>query len=449
MPPSLRRITSAVCLLLASSIPTSALADDKRPEQDYGHPKEPTTVGDVAAWPLRVVLFPLFLVNEFIFRRPLGWLVTTVEKHRVIEEVTSFFTFGPRKQVTVLPSFLFDFGLLPSAGFNLEWRYFLAEKNTLKVHFGTWGLDWLAAKVSTDYELAKGEYVGLSAQFWRRRDNPFFGIGPRSRQDDYTRFGAQTFEVAPKYERSFGTASYFDARAGMRGLDFFEGTCCGEPELGGFIAAGRLPSPPGYQRGYYGGFQRMRLALDSRRDRPAPGTGVRADIHEATMFDLANRPAGESQRSWVRYGAAAGAAIDLTGYQRVIALTVNADLVDPIEGQVPFTELIALGGKGALMPGYIRNRAVGRSALVATAQYTWPIWVYLDGVLQLATGNAWGEHFSGFDLKAQRVTGSIGVRSNGDRDSAFEFTVGAGSDPLDEGFKLTSFRFLIGSNHGL
>ncbi|MBX3228991.1 MAG: hypothetical protein KIT84_41330 [Labilithrix sp.] len=449
MQPWLRRIACAVVVLVAATSATAALAEEKRPEQDYGRPKEKTDVGDVLAWPARVVLFPLYLVNEFVLRRPLGLLVVAVEKHRVVETVRDFFTFGSRDQITIYPSALFDFGLLPSVGFNLSWDYFLAEKNALDVHFGTWGLDWIAIKASSKYEIAKGEHLGLSTQFWRRRDNPYFGTGPRASHDDYTRYGSQTFEIAPKYTRNFGSASYFDTVAGGRGLDFFVGTCCGEPELSRSLANGLLPSPAGFGRGYYGGFQRSRLVLDSRKPRPAEGSGVRMDVHEETMFDLSGKNAGESARSWIRYGGSLGAALDLNGKNRVVGLTVDAELVDPIQGQVPFTDQVTIGGKGGLMPGYIRNRLVDRSAVVATLQYSWPVWVYLDGIIQLATGNVWGEHFAGFEPKASRLSGSVGVRSNAERDTAFELTAGVGTDPLDQGFAVSSFRFLIGSNHGL
>lgn len=443
----LRRFLGAVVLLLIASSSPPALAEDKRPAQDYGRPPEATTVGDVLAWPARVALFPLYLISEYVLRRPIGLLVVTVERNRVIETLQDLFTFGPRNEITVYPSALFDFGLLPSVGFNLSWDHFLAENNELRVHFGTWGLGWINTKLSSTYDFSKREHLILSAEFVRRRDNPFFGTGPFSDTSDWTRFGAQTFDIAPTYRRDLWRTSRIETTAGVRGLDFFEGSCCDDPALDVAIARGELNVPNGYHRSYYGGYQRFSAALDTRRPRPAHGSGVRVEAHEETMFDLADHP-GEAHRSWIKWGGSIGGAVDLTGHQRVLGLTVRTELADPIQGEVPFTDLASLGGDD-VMPGFIRNRMIDRSSLAATLQYTWPVWVYLDGVLTASMGNVWGEHLKDFKVQDSRLAAGVGVRSNGNRDSGFELLVGAGSDPLSEGFGVTSFRFLLGSHHGL
>jgi hypothetical protein len=77
------------------------------------------------------------------------------------------------------------------------------------------------------------------------------------------------------------------------------------------------------------------------------------------------------------------------------------------------------------------------------------VWMYLDGVVSVAAGNVWGTHLDDFKFKDSRLTAAIGVRSNGQRDSGFELTIGAGTDPISEGFSVSSFRFFLGSHHGL
>ncbi len=118
-------------------------------------------------------------------------------------------------------------------------------------------------------------------------------------------------------------------------------------------------------------------------------------------------------------GGLVGAALDLTGQQRIVSLSVNAELTDRLQGDIPFVEQVTLGGD-VLMRGFLRGRLVDRSALVATLEYAWPIWVYLDG-----------------------------VRSNQKRGSGIEVLVAAGTDPIDEGTHISSFRFSIGTHHGL
>ena len=54
--------------------------EDRRAVPDYDGRPEPTTAGDIALWVPRVVLFPLYLVSEYLIRRPLGWLISTGER---------------------------------------------------------------------------------------------------------------------------------------------------------------------------------------------------------------------------------------------------------------------------------------------------------------------------------------------------------------------------------
>src|SRR5262249_50698 len=148
----------AVFVLLLAALTTSvdARADEKRPVQDYGAPKE-TSVDEVLLWGPRVVLFPLWLTSEFVVRRPVGALVKVAEREQWPQEVVDFFTFGERRQITIFPSALFDFGLRPSVGFNAKWRYFVSDPNTIRLHFGTWGPDWIATRLVDTYALSKNE----------------------------------------------------------------------------------------------------------------------------------------------------------------------------------------------------------------------------------------------------------------------------------------------------
>lgn len=445
-----RRLPFVVALFLALSFATSAAhADDaKRPPQDYGGPPEETTPGDVLVWPARVVMFPLWLVTEFIFRRPLGVLVRAAERGAWVEELQDFFSFGPRKQVTIMPSALLDFGLRPSVGFNLVWKYFLAEENTLKLHFGTWGPDWIAVKATNSYALSKEQSLFVETSLVRRRDNPFSGIGPRSRQDDRSRYFNTVAEAGVGQQWNFWRESIIRSSVGLRSLAFHDddGGCCGDPSFSEAIAQGRFAPPPGIGRGYTGPYQRLSVEVDTRKERPAPGSGIRLEAHEESVFTV-DSGRGEERRSWVRYGGSVGAAVDVTGTSRVLSLSLAGELADPLSGTIPFTDQVALGGD-VLMPGYLRGRLVDRSAAVATLQYRWPIWVYLDGVMHAAVGNVWGERFKGFDMKANRLSSGLGFRSNGDRSSGFEFLFAVGSDPFDEGFAISSFRLLVGSHHG-
>lgn len=438
-------VGSALLGSLLASRPV--LADEpKREPQDYGGPPSETTVGDVVVWPVRVVLFPLWLLTEFVLRRPMGALVQLAERDQWVEGVTELFTFGERKQFTIYPSAMLDFGLRPSVGFNASYKYLGHENNTADLHFGTWGPDWIAVKATDSFALDEHHSVFVETALVRRKDNPFSGMGPRSRQDDRTRYASTIAEADVGHVATFWGASAFRSRAGLRSLAFHDGGCCGDPSIADGVAQGRFAEPPGYGRGYTGPFQRLELELDTRKPRPHPGGGLRAEAHEEAVFPM-DAPNNGQRRSWVRYGGSVGAAVDLTRDNRVIALSVAAEAADPLQGTIPFTDQVVLGGD-FLMQGYLRGRLVDRTATVATLTYTWPIWVYLDGVAHAAVGNVWGPRFAGFDVKAARLSSGIGFRSNGARESGFEALFAIGTDPFDEGGSVSSFRLVVGSHHG-
>ena len=416
----------------------------KRPLPDYGGPQKDTSPGQVLLWVPRVALYPVWLVNEYAIRRPMGALVTVAERDQWPVQVIDFFTFGDRDQVMLFPSALFDFGLKPSVGLNLSWKYFLAEPNTLHAHFGTWGPDWISAKLADDYALNRNAAATFDAAFHRRKDIPFYGLGPRSGSDVIARYQTNELEVAGGYQLNFWRSSSFASRTGLRALGFGAGTCCGEQSLRSAVASGEVPAPPGFDRGYAAAFQRLSFAIDSRRRQPENGTGFHVDAYGDATFAPAKN--ADDRRSWLGYGGSAGFAWDFW-HARTVGLGVAADLVDPLQGSVPFTAQVSLGGERP-MRGYLRDRLLDRSSLVGSLQYSWPIWAFLNGAVHTEIGNVFGARFEGFEARLMRLSGSIGVESSADPDSRFEVMVAAATDPLEHGFNVSSFRLLFGSHHG-
>ena len=334
----------------------------------------------------RVLLFPAWLASEYVVRQPVGALTRTAERQQWPEQVISFFTFGDRCQIMLFPSLLFDFGFKPSVGFNFGWKYFLVDPNTLHVHFGFWGPDWLSTRVIDEYNLSDKQSVNFEGQFVRRKDLPFYGIGPESPNKPRFRYQAMTSQFSLGYQNNFWRASALALRVGMRTLSFGTGSCCGEQSIDEGVQAGSIPAPPGLGDGYIAEFQGLSLALDSRRPLPDSGTGVRLEGHAEGVFAPAS--GSHAARAWMTYRGAAGAAWDVRG-GRVFGLGVNAELVDPLRGTVPFTDEASLGGNKP-MRGYLQGRLIDRSSLVARAQYTWPVWFYLNGVVQADVGNVFG-----------------------------------------------------------
>ncbi|HMJ12363.1 MAG TPA: BamA/TamA family outer membrane protein, partial [Polyangiaceae bacterium] len=114
---------------------------------------------------------------------------------------------------------------------------------------------------------------------------------------------------------------------------------------------------------------------------------------------------------------------------------------------IPFTEQVSLGGERPLR-GFLQDRLIDRSAVAATLEYQWPIWVFLDGALHYAVGNVFGEHLEGFEAKKLRNSVGLGVRSNTARDHPFEILVAVGTETFEQGAGIDHVRFVFGTTSG-
>ncbi len=74
----------------------SAFAAPKRKRQDYYGAPPPSS--RPLLWIPRVLLFPPWLVSEYVLRKPMGALVRTAEREEWVPRLEELFTFGDRRQ---------------------------------------------------------------------------------------------------------------------------------------------------------------------------------------------------------------------------------------------------------------------------------------------------------------------------------------------------------------
>jgi hypothetical protein len=130
-------------------------------------------------------------------------------------------------------------------------------------------------------------------------------------------------------------------------------------------------------------------------------------------------------------------------------LSLVTNFVDRTSGtsDVPFTELAMLGGAEPFV-GFLTGRLVDQSAIAAQLRYEWPIWAFMDGEINVAVGNVFGKHLDGLRAGLMRLSSGLGFRSTRSAGPGFEFLVGIGTEPFDTGFRVSSFRFVVGSTYG-
>ena len=392
-------------------------------------------------WIPRVLLFPLYATNEYLLRRPIGWLIRHAEAGNWFDKIQQLFTFGEDGNQMLVPTALFDFGLLPSVGLYYAGDDLFAKGNSLRLHGATWGRKWIDITAKDSYALTKRDSISARFEFKRSEDNVFYGIGANVDSHLASRYGLEKVEGAVGYGHKLFHESRFDFSAGVRRLVYIDGGCCGNPTLDERIAAGELEAPPNYREDYTTAYGSAVLWLDSRAKRPAAGSGAFFQGHTTASFDL------NEARSWINYGGVIGAAVDLTGHQRTIRMQLGLDFVDPMQGNdVPFTDLTKMSS--ALMPGFIDGWMVGRSTAAAQIGYTWPVWAWLDGQARFSVGNAFGSHLAGLTPGSFRFSGDIGVTTAANRDQGFEVLFGLGTETIDQGADITSVRVTFGSRRG-
>ena len=451
------RVAVLALALGAATVSTPGRADESaapttspaRVVPDYrGQDPPPASAEHVALWFPRVVLSPVYFVTEWLLRRPVGAAVSAAERANLPTVLYDFFAFGPEHKAGFAPIAFVDFGFNPSVGIYAFWDDALAKGHDLRAHVSYWPVDWVGGSIVDRLRFFGKDTLQVRLRGTRRPDHVYYGPGARSLQSAQSRFGEDELDGSMRLDLPLGRAGRVDAGAGVRSASFRDGQFGGDPGILESVAAGTFPLPDGFARGYTAEYNDLRVALDSRRQFPSNGTGVRMELLAEQGSDLRQSPGA----GWLHYGGALGGFWDVTGTRRVVSLSVLLMFSDPLGSRlVPFTELVTLGGDSASpggfpapMPGFYPERLFDRSASVATLRYRWPIGPWLAGSLQAAVGNVFGEHLQGFDTRLLRFSGALGIETDSSPDSTFELLVGMGTETFDQGAQVDSFRLAVG-----
>jgi hypothetical protein len=447
---TVRALAAFTGLALRLSSSTSAVAADavKRPVPDYeGRPAAPPSVGDVLLWVPRVVFSPVYFTTEFLLRRPIGAAVTAAERANLPRVLYNFFAFGPDHKAGVAPVAFVDFGVNPSIGAYAFWDDAFFKGDDLRAHVSGWPSEWLGGSAVQHVRFGDGDALTVRVEGIRRPDFPFYGLGPRTLETQRSRYGSDRVGASVAVAFPYWRASKVEAAVRTTYANFYDGHYGGDP---GIVeeskAGGAYALPEGFASGYAAVASRLGLSIDSRQPFPNDGSGVRLEgaAEQGGAFGAF------SPSEWIHYGGGAAGFVDLDGHRRTVSLSAQTTFVDPVGGgAVPFTELATLGGDKAPMPGFLPGRMIDRSAAVATLRYRWPIGPWLDGSLQAAVGNVFGEHLEDFDTRLLRVSAALGFESDSSPDSAFHFLIGFGTETFEQGGKIDSFRLALGTDTGL
>ena len=424
---------------------TGGPIEERRPRPDYdGVPEPGPSPEEVILWVPRVITSPLYLVSEFVVRRPVGALVTALEQVDLRGLAEGVFLFADNR-VGLFPTAFFDFGFVPSFGLYFFWDEFLFKANRLSIHGGTFGPDWLSGVVNNRIQIGERGAIAFRFGALRRPDMIFGGIGTDA-TTDVARFGISQIDGSVNGALQLLGRSRIRAEFGYRSASFSNEGFLGDPSIGEQVVGLGQSLPAAFSTGYSSVRLRLDAVLDTRRGTFRPGSGV-----VLGTFGAAHGAFGglDSFNEWIRWGGNLAGYTGFLGEDRVLSLEADVELISTIDGaEVPFMELIDIGETGPMfgfLPGLIR----GRSMAALTAAYTWPIWVFLDGRFHFTVGNAFDENLEGFDVENLRMSFGLGIEPTLGGELPFEFTVALGTDTFDEGAGITSVRLFVGARNAL
>lgn len=410
---------------------------------------KPLGAVDYVAWVPRVIFFPLHLLLEYGVRWPLGVATVAVEKNSIIDGFL-YYTSWDDGNGSITPRFDLRSGFKPSIGLNVSWENMIWEGNDYSIGADIGFANAFTFDVQTRQRLWDDALtLSLNYQYRTRSDFIFHGVGDNTSTDQISRFfqrknaGGFDIDIA-KTSTGLGATTSFQVLAYEYDCAEREEDICGAD--GTANTADDLYDLTNETVLFSSGYSIFRMKggvyLDTRSERPEPGSGIRLDL-----FGQVGTSINDVDANYVKYGGEAAAFWDFYK-QRIIGIRLRAEFAEAMEGsQIPFGELATLGGIET-MRGFSFARFHGQSSLVATLDYRYPVWSFLDANLFFEVGNTFNQQLEDFELGALRPNLGLSIKANGSRFNAFDITLGLGGYRFDDKIGVDSFTLGLGTNWG-
>jgi hypothetical protein len=345
-------------------------------------------------------------------------LVEWSERNHVPETLASAITSADGR-IGVRPTVDYQNEFKPSFGLSFfDQRLWRDLRLTVSAAFGGPGVLADEARLRLPW-WRKRALVEVAAAYRRRDDELFTGIGmtgPRA----FARYAVDQADAGARLTllpiqrvrlelglgaglRRFGDGDVYENIRPISAVYCVRG-------LGGRCASPRVDEAqvPGFTRGTQFVRARFGLRVDSRADETR--SGIIAGGSAEYTHGL-----GADPSRYLRLGAHVGTQLELWRHRALYVGVAAEDELAFDHTAVPFSELVQLGGVEDLR-GFMRGRFRDASSWLATVEYRWPVWMWMDGALFCDYGGVFGPAFKGFSVGALRPDVGFGVRVRvGDR----------------------------------
>lgn len=364
----------------------------------------------------RILLFPPNLVLKLI-AMPIRGAAILIDRYHLIEH-TKDLLYNDARTAGVLPAFGYQTGYGLTYGLKAFHNDLFGNDEELNVAaaFGGIFVQGYAASFIGDqiahtplWVEARAAYEVKPALFFQGIGNTPVpdatpGVGPRE-SDVATRFrearamGTLTLgaSIGDKGDRSLvGVTGLFNARQFSAERNDFD-----EPSIQDVYDTSQL-------QGFDDGATVLEITptfvYDSRNFEATPSEGVYLDL-----FGGHTAPITSDADYW-HYGAAFATFIDLYRGTRVLSIRTTLEAVHGDDDEIPFSELMKLGGPRSLR-GYQLDRFRDKLSALATLEYRYPVHQMVSGEVFLDVGRVGQTYTEVFDrngLEDFRFGGGLG-----------------------------------------
>jgi hypothetical protein len=420
--------------------------DEHRGVPNYDGRPEPGPDGvDIALWIPRIIFSPVYLVAEYVIRRPLDWMFTELERIHAFTWLLDLFTFGPNHEAGILPTAFWDFGFRPSIGLYGYWNGFLSRHNRIQISAATGGPDWWLFNVSDTFVPSSFTLFRVNFNAIERPDQIFGGIGWNATQNVRSRYLLKQLDASIVAGIRPWRRTAVDYELGFRTASFAPNAIFNDPGVGE-----RGQVPPGFTTGYNAVRAGVSAVIDTHELQELATGGI---IGRAFVTHNAGFGGLPTLSRWLTWGGTLMLSTDFLGHGRVLSIRGDTSFItifdeDNPQVVVPFTELIDAGGNGplrAFWPGWIRGYSMAALSLI----YVWPVWAFLDAHLRVTVGNAFGQYLQDFQFDRLRMSFDVGMEPRFGGQHPFELLFGVGTQTFSAGTEVTTIRIAIGTRTGI
>jgi hypothetical protein len=347
----------------------------------------------------QVLLFPLRGL-VWLIGAPVGAALRMEDRDHPMRHVVNFFTWNDGQRA-LRPAFYYSTIYVPEFGLRYYDHLTLGVDTNLAVTATVGGAHYVYSALTVEPTRTTGPMgVVVDLVFDRRGDLLYNGLG------------SHTFSGAP-------AARYLmnglEARLGLRlrplpWLALFTTITTGFKR---FDNGDRVGGDPGivfvYDTTTIPGFTQGTTFV-------RPGASLVVDLHDnaarhssgllvQASFDYTHGIGGDTASYW-RLNALAAVPINLWAHTHVLWLQAATAVTWPHERSLPFSELPTLGGPDNLR-GFRFQDFRDYTSFYATAEYRWPMWMWVDGALFVDYGGVFGQGYANFG--ARRMQPDVGV----------------------------------------